>query len=107
MTVYVIQKPDAKKNILSAAKYGEFEVVLDNNPDLIFSPGPTVAKVRKKLKNFSDDDYLLLIGDPALIGVCVHYALHFNRGRANLLKWDNREFIYYNVEINTNVWTRR
>jgi hypothetical protein len=103
MTVYVVQKPDAKKNIISAAKFGEFEVVLDNTPDMIFSPGPTVAKVRTKLRNFCDDDYLLLIGDPAIIGICVHYALLANGGRANLLKWDNREFIYYNIEVNTNV----
>jgi hypothetical protein len=103
MTVYVVQKPDGKKNILSAAKFGDFEVILDNNPDMIFSPGPTVAKIRKKLQKFSDDDCLLLIGDPAVIGICVHYALLCNGGKANLLKWDNREFNYFKIEVNTNV----
>ena len=107
MTVYVVQKPDSKKNIVSAAKYGDFELILDHKPDLMFSPVPTIAKIRKKLQSFSDDDYLLLIGDPAVIGICVHYALLNNGGKANLLKWDNREFIYYNLEVNTHVWTRR
>jgi len=103
MTVYVTQKPDGKKNILSASKFGDFEIIFDKNPDMIFSPVPTVAKIRKKLQHFCDDDYLLLLGDPALIGICVHYALLNNRGRANLLKWDNREYQYFNIEVNTNV----
>ena len=103
MTVYVVQKPSANKNILSAAKYGEFEFILGDFPDLMFSPGPTVSMVRKKLKDFSDDDYLLLIGDPAAIGICVHYALHNNTGRAKLLKWDNRDYKYNIIEVNINV----
>jgi|TARA_R100001510_G_scaffold57186_1_gene64501 hypothetical protein len=103
MTVYVTQKPDGKKNILSASKFGEFEFILKDNPDMLFSPVPTVAKIRKKLQNFSNDDYLLLLGDPAVIGLCVHYALLNNGGKANLLKWDNREYNYFNIEVNTNV----
>jgi hypothetical protein len=103
MTVYVVQKPSANKNILSAEKYGEFEFILGDFPDLMFSPGPTVSMVRKKLKDFSDDDYLLLLGDPAAIGICVHYALQNNTGKAKLLKWDNREHKYYCVEVTTNV----
>lgn len=103
MTVYVTQKPDGKKNILSASKFGDFEFILEDNPDMIFSPVPTVAKIRKKLLNFSQDDYLLLLGDPAVIGLCVHYALLNNGGKANLLKWDNREYNYFNIEVNTNV----
>jgi hypothetical protein len=71
MTVYVVQKPDSKKNIVSAAKYGDFELILDHKPDLMFSPVPTIAKIRKKLQSFSDDDYLLLIGDPAVIGTTI------------------------------------
>jgi|TARA_R110002020_G_scaffold202084_5_gene405072 hypothetical protein len=103
MTVYVVQKPDESKNILSASKYGDIEFILDRHPDLIFSPGPTVAKVRRKLLEFNQEDYLLLIGDPALIGICVHFALLNNGGRVNLLKWDNREYEYYKIEVNTNV----
>ena len=103
MTVYVVQKPDSKKNILSASQFGDFDFILENTPDMIFSPVPTIAKIRKELQNYSDDDYLLLIGDPAVIGICVHYALQNNRGRANLLKWDNREYKYFNIEVNANV----
>ena len=60
MTVYVVQKPDSKKNILSASQFGDFDFILENTPDMIFSPVPTIAKIRKKLQNYSDDDYLLL-----------------------------------------------
>ena len=45
------------------------------------------------------EDYLLLIGDPAAIGVACSIAAYFNRGRFNILKWDRQEGIYYPVEI--------
>ena len=36
---------------------------------MIFSPGPLVYTLRKKLKDYKPEDYLLLTGDPAIIGV--------------------------------------
>ena len=100
MAVYVVQKPDERQNILSATDYGELVFILeDNKSNMMFSPKPTSSKIMNKLKYFNDKDYLLLIGDPAAIGISVYYALHFNRGKANLLKWDNREHRYYNIEV--------
>ena len=101
MTVFVIQEPDANKNILSASDFGELEFVLPARENMMYRPAPTVARIKHALRNFADEDYLLLIGDPAAIGVAVHIALQNNRQKAKLLKWDKREYRYYPVEVET------
>ena len=104
--VYVIQeipgtqsgKP--KINIMGASKYGEFKFLLPEFSQIIFSPGPLVYKLRQGLKDFNENDYLLLTGDPAIIGVACSIVSDMTNGRYNLLKWDKQEKKYYPIEIN-------
>ena len=104
--VYVIQeipgtrdgKP--KINIMGASKYGEFKFLLPEFSQIIFSPGPLIFKLRKALKDFTTEDYLLLTGDPAIIGVACSIVSDMTNGKYNLLKWDKQERQYYPIEIN-------
>jgi len=98
-TVYIVQKPDEKKNILSAKDFGEFKFVFPEKLNLMWKPEETVSIAKKELRYFNDQDHLLLIGDPALIGICTAVAADYNRGKVRFLKWDNREFKYYPVEV--------
>ena len=104
--VYVIQEiPGTKSgnpkiNIMGAAKYGEFKFLLPELSQIIFSPGPLIFKLRNLLKNFTQDDYLLLTGDPAIIGVACSIVSDMTNGKYNLLKWDKQERQYYPIEIN-------
>jgi len=105
-TVYVIQEVAGTKsgapkiNIMGAAKYGKFEFLLPEFSQIIFSPGPLIFKLRKALKNFTTEDYLLLTGDPAIIGVACSIVSDMTNGRYNLLKWDKQERQYYPIQIN-------
>jgi hypothetical protein len=99
--VYCIQESPGK-NILPAAEYGEIKVLLPENRNIMFSAGAVCEELRVLLSNFSDADYLLLIGDPAAIGVAVAIALQWNKNRAKLLKWDRQERRYYPVSIDLN-----
>ena len=101
MTVFVVQEVKGR-NILSAEKFGELELLLPEGNQIVFSAGPTVKRLRYKLRNFNDDDYLLLIGDPSAIGIACAIAATNNIGRFKCLKWDKREFKYYPVEVNLN-----
>ena len=98
-TVYVAQKPDEKKNIFSANKYGEFKFILPEKTNLMWDTVSAVSTIKKELRYFNDRDHLLLIGDPAVIGICTAVAADYNQGRVKFLKWDNREFTYYPVEV--------
>ena len=98
-TVYVVQEVTGR-NILSAEKYGKLELLLPEGSQVVLSSAPTVRRLKSKLKDFSDADYLLLMGDPSAIGVACAIASANNRGRFKCLKWDKREFKYYPVDVN-------
>ena len=104
--VYVLQELPGTKagapkiNIMSASKYGEFKFLLPEFSQIIFSPGPLVYKLRQGLKDFNENDYLLLTGDPAIIGVACSIVSDMTNGKYNLLKWDKQEKQYYPIEIN-------
>ena len=107
--VFVIQEiagtkaGNPKINIMGASSYsssGKFNFLLPEFSQIIFSPGPLVYKLRQGLKDYTSDDYLLLTGDPAIIGVACSIVSDITNGRYNLLKWDKQERKYYPIEIN-------
>ena len=105
-TVYVIQEIPGTKdgrpkiNIMGAASFGKFKFLLPELSQIIFSPGPLIFKLRKELANYKLNDYLLLTGDPAIIGVACSIVSDITNGKYNLLKWDKQEKKYYSISIN-------
>ena len=105
-TVYVIREipgtraGNPKINIMGASQYGKFKFLLPELSQIIFSPGPLIYKLRNGLKDFNSEDYLLLTGDPAIIGVACSIASDITNGKYNLLKWDRQERKYYPISIN-------
>lgn len=101
MTVFITQETPGR-NFLPARKYGELVALLPGNAQIVLSPTPVLRKLEFQLSKFSDDDFLLMSGDPLIIGLAVHVALTRNAGRARFLKWDKRENDYYEVKIDLN-----
>ena len=105
-TVYVIQEIAGtrdgrpKINIMGAAEFGTFKFLLPELSQIIFSPGPLIFKLRKGLQNYRPNDFLLLTGDPAIIGVACSIVSDMTNGKYQLLKWDKQERKYYPIEIN-------
>ena len=104
-TVYVVQEIPGSRigapkiNIMGASQYGQFKFLLPELSQMIFSPGPLIFKLRNGLKKFNAKDYLLLTGDPAIIGVACSIVSDITNGKYNLLKWDRQERKYYSIEI--------
>jgi len=104
-TVYVIQDVPGtregrpKINIIGASQFGVLKVLLPENAQIILSAGPLVFKLRKLLQNYTPEDYLLLTGDPAIIGVACSIVSDITNGKYKLLKWDKQERRYYPIEI--------
>ena len=105
-TVYVIQEIAGtregrpKINIMGAAEFGTFKFILPELSQIIFSPGPLIFKLRKGLQNYTPKDFLLLTGDPAIIGVACSIASDITNGKYQVLKWDKQERKYYSIDIN-------
>ena len=104
--VYVIQDIPGTKvgtpkiNIIGATQFGNLRVLLPENSQIILSPNYVITTLRQKLKDYTIKDYLLLTGDPAIIGVACSIVSDITNGKYNLLKWDKQERKYYPVEIN-------
>ena len=99
--VYVIQEV-AKFNVIPAREYGELVPLFEEGKQIMLSPAPAVRKAKEKLRNFNDDDFLLLIGDPSMIGLACAVASDYNRGKYKVLKYDRRSFKYFPIQIDLN-----
>ena len=108
--VYVVQRP-MRRNGLSgvveptmdlspAEEYGELVYLL---PDFIPAGNlpAHVATIRNRMANFSKDDYLLLTGNPAYMGVATHYAADATGGIVSLLRWhrDNQKYQVLKLQL--------
>jgi hypothetical protein len=104
--VYVIQDVPGTKmgapkiNIIGATQFGQLKVLLPENSQIILSPAYVISTLKQKLKDYKSSDYLLLTGDPAIIGVACSIVSDTTNGKYKLLKWDKQERKYYPVEIN-------
>tara|TARA_E500000178_G_scaffold278767_1_gene278342 strand:- start:97 stop:444 length:348 start_codon:yes stop_codon:yes gene_type:complete len=95
--VYVVQEA-ANRNLLPANSYGEIKVLLPPG-QVAFSTGPTLRRLRDRLRHFRDTDYLLLMGDPAAIAMAAAVACDVNRGKFKMLKWDKQEQQYFAIAV--------
>lgn len=97
MTVYVTQEPPAGLSILAAQKYGQLKILCPPQVSM-FNTKDLVDNLKSQLLMFNDKDYLLPMGDPAVIGVATAIASSVNEGLVNFLKWDRLEKQYF-------IWT--
>lgn len=106
-TVYVVQNQqhlnnrsgslEPKFDMSSASKFGTMVDLLSPTARP-FSPGHVIGVLKQKLCHFSDDDFLLLIGNPCLIGFAVAIAADYNDGRVKVLQWNGQKREYVAIE---------
>lgn len=83
---------------LQAEEYGEVEFLLSPNA-APWAPAKIIVELYEKLRGFrGDKDYLLLIGNPILIGLTCAVAARITGGRARMLQWNGRDMKYIPVE---------
>jgi hypothetical protein len=99
--VFIVQEREFKSRssvgLEPARRFGRLVPLL---PTILTWPYPHVMRVlREALKDFDDEDHIVLIGDPVAIGMSVGVALAHNAGRAKVLKWDRLSRNYEPVQI--------
>lgn len=96
--VFVVQEMP-NHDISGAMRFGEIEVLLPSNTQIAFSTAPVIRRLKRKLFDFTDRDFLLLTGDPVAIGLVCSIASFNNGGRYTVLKWDRREHLYIPIKL--------
>lgn len=98
-TVYLVQQ-DSKKNFTGALEYGSVEALLEEREELdMFNTRKIIDKLRLGLRDMTEDDYLIPMGNPVSIGLAFAIAAEITNGCFNALKWDNQELRYFVAKI--------
>lgn len=106
MTVYAVHQ-----HMRRSKRSGQLEPAFDLSPARVFGeikfllgpsvspfePEPVIRQLEVALQNFSDDDFLLLVGNPILIGLATAVAADVN-GRVNFLQWSGINQCYRRVQ---------
>lgn len=108
--VYVVQNvmrkyPDGTIRALDytqAERFGEVIFLFDGQKQVVMSPQPTIRKIKSMVKGIKDTDYVLLVGDPALIGLTTSVVSYILNGRYNMLKYDRIEKDYFPIRVDIN-----
>ena len=97
--VYVLQHPPRNVNILQASDYGYLVICLQQYSQAVISIAPFIRKMKKCLGQMTNKDYILGLGDPAIIGISTAIASDVTNGQFKFLKWDRQEMCYYPLEV--------
>lgn len=95
--VYVVQEQlrfdvESGKNVPRfpsidrAKELGKIVYMLEPNAHP-FVPQNVTGILHRYLEKFCDDDYLILVGNPILLGMATAIAASYNSGRVNFLQW--------------------
>lgn len=107
MTVYAVQQQmrfdQTRKELVprfpsinKAERWGNLVYLLSPSAHP-FNPELVLGDMHEKLSGFSDEDHLLLIGNPGLIGMATAIAAHYNDGSVKLLQWSGRHNEYTEI----------
>jgi hypothetical protein len=106
--VYVPQQPSKfdsatrlwipTMNLDSAKRYGDITVLLPPNANRL-NTAPLVNVIKVLMGGYTIDDFIVAVGDPSLIGICVAIASRATGGKFNMLKWDRLTSDYIKVEV--------
>lgn len=113
---YIVQEPMKRDHSTGAmAPLMDFRKVLEYGDPVVclppgrvsLSPGPMIDTLREKLRNFTDNDYIVSAGDPTAIFAAAMVLCDINCGRVKALKWDKEARRYIEVQIDIYHRTRR
>ena len=108
--VYVVTEPITYRegnpvplfDISPAMKFGEIEILTKHSQDMMVSSQSMIPILRSKLAKYTDEDYILPVGDPVTIAAVAAIAADMNGGFFRILKWHKSSRKY--VVIDVNAW---
>lgn len=90
-TVFVVYNDD-RKDLKDAERFGKLRDVFSSVARNYNTPR-MLEHARRVLSDWQRGDYLLVVGDPTLCGVCMVVIAEMDNV-VNVLRWDRAEFKY-------------
>ena len=92
--VYIIQHPQRNGvplDVTDASRLGIVQKpIVRHNYNTQIDAADAVRRIEAALADYTEQDYLMCIGDPVLIGIATAIAARNTGGVVNLLKWNRR-----------------
>ena len=82
-------------------EYGEIVICMPSGR-ISLTPGPTIDRMKDVLRNFTDEDFVVPVGDMSAVFAAAMVICDINRGRCKLLKWDKNSRGYVKIQIDLN-----
>jgi len=83
-----------------AERFGRLVYLLGPGANPFGDLDAMVDDMRRILFGYTDKDYLLLVGNPVLIGCAVSVASSSGSGKVNLLQWSGKRRCYLPISVN-------
>jgi hypothetical protein len=90
---------EAVHDLSPAIAFGKPEILCSATMSFSLDPSAMIKAMREGLRNFSDQDYLLAVGDPAAIAIASMLAAAMNNGRVKMLRWDRQVKQYLEMQL--------
>jgi hypothetical protein len=101
--VYVITNQKTKyggyRDISDAERFGTPVVMFERPEQIQVNSARFIYTVEKTMEKFTKNDFLLLMGDPVLIGIVCAVASKITNNNFKVLKWSREEAIYIPITI--------
>ena len=88
-------------DLTQADHFGKIEFLLSPKARP-YGAGGIISELYRKLDTFSDEDYLLLVGNQCLVGLAMSVAADINNGRVNILQGSGRDQAYVEIKADIN-----
>lgn len=107
--VYAVQIPKKRNHagtlvqtfdISPAKKWGEVIELLGPTASPFGNNGPEISELQDGLFEFTENDWMLLIGNPCFIGAAVAIAAKRSGGKVKMLQWSSNDLEYRPVAFN-------
>lgn len=105
-TVYAVQQQHTRKgssivkkfNFEDARRFGKVEILLEESANT-FELKPVIETLHAKLTRIKRDDWLILTGNPTLIGLTVAIAADYLDGCLRMLQWSGSHNCYIPITL--------
>jgi hypothetical protein len=105
---FILQEPKRKDrdtgqmvSVMNFGRVSEFgdPVVCFTHHQVSLIPHPTKERLKDLLRDFTDEDYIVAVGDPTLIFLAGMVVSDLNRGCCKMLKYDKEARSYTKIQF--------
>jgi len=91
---------DKRRDYSAASEHGNVREVF-SSIGRDFDPDAAIEHARRVMREYQDDDYIVMSGDPTLCAICITVVIELS-DVCQVLRWDKNKLKYDKIILNFN-----